>query len=278
MKYKAASLIFFVLIFTCLLALPAQAQSDSQVEANAAFAKPTKKPAKTKKPQSTPVRSNSATPVPTQTNTPIPSATATATHTSNPAFSATPSQTPSSTGTATNTFTPTNMPDEDQPTRTKSVPASNATSTVSIPSVVASLSSSSQTSTAAQTVTPATDLTPMFAGGLAITLPTDTPATPWLQTVLAEVTQTAVAAYKSPTPSFTFTPTATFTATATSTVTATAVVAGEHVALNVNSAATPAVQSNNTLFWMILYAVFSLGFVAVLFMAYLKLVVFRNSA
>lgn len=277
MKYKAAYLIFFVLIFTCLLALPAQAKSDSQVEANAAFAKPTKKPAKTKKPKSTPAQSNSATPVPTQTNTPIPSPTTTATHTSNPAFSATPSQTPSSTGMATNTFTPTNIAVADQPTKTKSVPASNATSTVGVPSVVASLSSS-QTSTAALTVTPAADLTPMFAGGLAITMPTETQATPWLQTVLAAVTQTAVVAYKSPTPSFTFTPTATFTPTSTSTVAASAVVSGEHVALNVNSAATPAVQSNNTLFWMILYAVFSLGVVAVLFMAYLKLVVFRNSA
>jgi len=266
-KLKATSLIVFALLFTCMLAIPVQAESDLYVESNAALAKPTKKPAKTKKPKSTPVQNYSPTPQPTSTTTGTATVTATATHTSNPAFSPTASQTPSSTGTATHTPTSTNTTLPDQPAKTKTV--LNPTSTVGVPSGTDSLSTSTTTST----LTLAPGLTPVFAGGLAITMPTGTPATPWLETVLAAVTQTENAAYKSPTPSSTSTPTATFTATPTVSM----VVANENTMLNVSSVSTPTVQPGNTLFWMILYAACSLGFVAVVFMVYLKMVVFRKS-
>jgi hypothetical protein len=266
-KYKAAFLILFSFAILGLLAVPVQAESGSRMESNAALAKPTKKPAKTKKPKSTPIPNNTATPVPTSTAT----LTSTAVHTSNPAFSPTASLTPSSTGTATNTPTPTNtafLPDE--PAKTK--PAFNATSTVPAASVTAFLSPSASL-TAASTITPAPGLTPMFAGGLAVTMPSETPATPWLQTVVAAVTQTEMAA---PTASLTSTSTVTVTPTiaATSTGFSTTAV-NVNAPLNVGSVPIPAPGQNNNLFWMMLYSAGSLGFVVMLFIGYLRWVVFR---
>jgi hypothetical protein len=114
----------------------------------------------------------------------------------------------------------------------------------------------------------------MFAGGLKIDLPTATPATPWLETVVAAVSQTAAAEYQSPTP--TTTETSMAAATATVTGTAYAAPASGDAPLGVNPALSAAGERDGTPYWMFLYFMVSFGFVAFLFVGYLRLVVFRT--
>ena len=113
----------------------------------------------------------------------------------------------------------------------------------------------------------------MVAGGLKIELPTETPATPWLETVVAAASQTAAAEYVSPTP----TSTSTATITATVTGTAYAVPVNMNAPLNADPVLQATSQQDGTSYWILLYFIVSVGFVSIMFIAYLRLVVFRVS-